>query len=128
MESKCFFFSGVMNLKNQSYITMASEMKGEIGYITSSNLQPKPQKVKAAIANIPVGTESLQKFNTLPGKFFICQDGIFLLLVFHVTRLVQALNTLLLICALITLNLLNFLNGLARLSFLEVSIIIIGDV
>jgi hypothetical protein len=57
-----------MNLKNQSYITMASEMKGEIGYITSQNLQPKPQKVKATIANIPVGTESLQKFNTLPGK------------------------------------------------------------
>lgn len=54
-----------MNLKNQSYITMATDTKGEIGYITSSNLQPKPQKVKATIANIPVATESMQKYNTL---------------------------------------------------------------
>jgi len=54
-----------MNLKNQSYMTMASDLKGEIGYITSSNQQPKLQKVKAAIASIPVGTESLQKLNVL---------------------------------------------------------------
>jgi len=44
---------------------MASDLKGEIGYITSSNQQPKLQKVKAAIASIPVGTESLQKLNAL---------------------------------------------------------------
>ncbi|WAR06688.1 CIC-like protein, partial [Mya arenaria] len=54
------YYQGVMNLKNQSYVTMASDMKGDIGYITSPNLQPKPQKVKAAIASIPVGTESMQ--------------------------------------------------------------------
>ncbi|KAL4229580.1 hypothetical protein ACF0H5_012618 [Mactra antiquata] len=62
------FYQGVMNLKNQSYVTMASDIKGEIGYITSSNLQPRPQKVKATIANIPIGTESLQKFNTLQAQ------------------------------------------------------------
>ncbi|KAK3597989.1 hypothetical protein CHS0354_042342 [Potamilus streckersoni] len=63
------FYQGVMNLKNQSYITMATDAKGDIGYITSSNLQPKPQKIKATIANIPVATESLQKFASIqPSK------------------------------------------------------------
>ena len=55
-------------VKNQNFVTMASDMKGEIGYITSLNLQPRPQKVKATIANIPVATESLQKFSTLQCK------------------------------------------------------------
>ncbi|KAH3692464.1 hypothetical protein DPMN_194305 [Dreissena polymorpha] len=50
---------------------MSSEMKGDIGFITSPSLQPKPQKVKATLASIPVGTESIQKFNSLQRKWKI---------------------------------------------------------
>ncbi|XP_052258795.1 protein capicua homolog isoform X2 [Dreissena polymorpha] len=62
------FYQGNINRKSSAVVTMSSEMKGDIGFITSPSLQPKPQKVKATLASIPVGTESIQKFNSLqPG-------------------------------------------------------------
>ena len=58
---------GVMNLKSPNRITVtASNAKGEIGFVSNTNVQQKLTKVKATVANIPVGTESMQK---LPGEY-----------------------------------------------------------
>ena len=45
---------------------LTTEAKGEIGYISGGN--QKSHKIKAAIANIPVATESLQVPPTTPGS------------------------------------------------------------
>ena len=55
---------GVMNLKSPNRITVtASNAKGEIGFVSNTNVQQKLTKVKATVANIPVGTESMQKLS-----------------------------------------------------------------
>ena len=57
-------YLGVMNLKSPNRITVtASNAKGEIGFVSNTNVQQKLTKVKATVANIPVGTESLQKLS-----------------------------------------------------------------
>ena len=53
--------AGMMNLRSPNFITMTTDAKGDIGYISNPNAPPKPVKVKATLATIPVGTESLQK-------------------------------------------------------------------
>ena len=51
-----------MNLKSPNVITVhASNGKGEIGFVSNSNIQQKLTKVKATLATIPVGTDSMQK-------------------------------------------------------------------
>ena len=50
-----------MSLKSPNVLTMTtSDGKGEIG-ISGGVLQQKPTKVKATVANIPVGTESVPR-------------------------------------------------------------------
>ena len=57
-------YLGVMNLKSPNRITVtASNAKGEIGFVSNTNVQQKLTKVKATVANIPVGTESMQKIS-----------------------------------------------------------------
>ena len=54
------YFSG----KSQNYVSLSPEQKpGEIGYV--SNINAKPKRVRAVTANIPVATESLQKFHAV---------------------------------------------------------------
>lgn len=50
-------------------ISVCTEARGEIGYISNSNVQPKLVRVKASVANIPVATESLQRMTATQGKW-----------------------------------------------------------
>ena len=55
------YFTG----KSQNYVPAASpeQKQSEIGYV--SNMNAKPKRVRAVTANIPVATESLQKFHAI---------------------------------------------------------------
>ena len=45
----------------------AAESKGgELGYVGNMNM--KPRRVRAVTANIPVATESLQKYHSIQGE------------------------------------------------------------
>ena len=66
---KCVCVAGMISLKPPNFVMPTGEGgKGEIGYISSPNFQTKPTKVKAAIAHVPVATESLQRPPQSPGK------------------------------------------------------------
>ena len=56
------------NLKSQNYVpASAAESKGgEMGYVGNMNM--KPRRVRAVTANIPVATESLQKYHSIQGE------------------------------------------------------------
>ena len=46
-------------------MSVAESKGGELGYVGNMNM--KPRRVRAVTANIPVATESLQKYHSIQG-------------------------------------------------------------
>lgn len=74
INTNILFFKGRMHIKPAGFTGLSSEGKGEIGYISSPNLQAKTTRVRAAIVHVPVATESLQRPPQSPGMTAMPRD------------------------------------------------------